>query len=42
MKKLLIAIFVICLIVLVIYCVKRDEEKVVIHEVKKIVVNVND
>ena len=42
MKKLLNAIFVICLIVLVIYCVKRDEEKVIIHEVKKIVVNVND
>ena len=42
MKKLLNAIFVICLIVLVIYCVKRDEEKVVNHEVKKIVVNVND
>ena len=42
MKKVMNAIIVLCLIAVVIYLVRRDEEKVVVHEVKKIVINVND
>ena len=42
MKKILNAIFVICLIVFVIYFVKRDEEKVVVEEIRKVLISVND
>lgn len=42
MKKLMNIIIVACLLVGIIYVMKRDDEKVIVEEIKKIIISVND
>ena len=42
MKKVLNVIVLICLMFAILYFVKRDDEKIIVEEVKKIIINVND
>jgi hypothetical protein len=42
MKKILNVLIILCLIAFVIYFVKRDEERELAEEIKKIVISVND
>ena len=42
MKRLMLSIIIICLLAVLLYMTKRDDEKVIIEEIKKIVINVKD
>ena len=42
MRKLFGGLIFLCLVALVVYCLKRDDEKVYVEEIKKIVITVND
>ena len=42
MKKIMNVIILLCFIVLVLYFAKRDDEKVIVEEIQKIMINVND
>ncbi len=42
MKKLMGVIILICFVAVILYVMKRDEEKVIVEEIKKIVISVKD
>ncbi len=42
MKRIMNIILFLCLVAFIIYFAKRDDEKVIVDEIKKIVINVND
>ena len=42
MKKIMNVIILLCILAIVLYFAKRDDEKVIVEEIQKIIINVND